>query len=243
MEKSLWDDSHRQWPVPDVPWIMRQTWNNLLLANYPIKLDILRKLVPKKLPLDSFDGMGWIGVVPFHMTGLRLRGVPPVPGTDRFPQINVRTYITLDGKPGVYFFSLDAANWLAAKMAKTFFHIPYNFADIRVESSESTFHFESKRKDMGLVCSYRPISEPFYAEKGSFDWWMVERYCFYTVNKKGVPLRCDILHRPWLLQRAEAEFPQNTMLSMQGMQVESNNPTIHFSKKVEVRAWPLLREI
>ena len=126
VKTSLWDDSHRQWPLPDLPWTIKQTWNDILLVNYPIKLDTLQKIVPEVLPLDSYDGMGWIGLVPFHMTGMRLRGLPPVPGTDRFPQVNIRTYVTLDGKPGVYFFSLDAANWLAARLAKQLYHLPYH---------------------------------------------------------------------------------------------------------------------
>lgn len=69
---SPWDDSHRQWSLPHLPWTMKQTWNDLLFAHYPIKLEVLRSLVPDVLPLDSFNGMGWIGVVPFHMTGIRL---------------------------------------------------------------------------------------------------------------------------------------------------------------------------
>ena len=96
---------------------MTQTWYDLLFAHYPIKIEVLQKLVPDVLPVDSFDGMGWIGVVPFHMTDIRLRGFPPVPGTNRFPELNVRTYVTLDGKPRVFFFSLDATNLLAVKTA------------------------------------------------------------------------------------------------------------------------------
>nr|WP_245980033.1 DUF2071 domain-containing protein [Peribacillus asahii] len=222
---------------------MKQTWNDLLFAHYPIKLEVLQTLVPNVLPLDSFNGMGWIGVVPFHMTGIRMRGLPPIPGTDRFPELNVRTYVTVDGKPGVYFFSLDAANQLAVWGAKTFYHLPYVYADMTVKRNGASIGYESKRRsgdDAQFVCSYRPISEPYHAAKGSFDEWMSERYCLYTLNKKGVPLRCDILHQPWLLQHAEAEFSQNTMLSEQGIQVESDQPILHFSKKIDVRIWPLV---
>lgn len=244
MKNDSWDDSHRQWPLPRLPWNMKQTWSELLLANYPIKLEVLRRLVPDALPLDSFNGMGWIGVVPFQMSGVRLRGLPPVPGTDRFPELNVRTYVTLNGKPGVYFFNLDAANHLAVWAAKTFYHLPYQHAAMKLQQNGAIIDFESKRScdaNAQLACSYKPISEPFYAAKGSFDEWMAERYCFYTVNKKGVPLRCDILHQPWLLQHAEAEFRLNTILTKQGIQVANNKPTLHFSKKIEVRAWPLVR--
>lgn len=241
-----WDERHRPWSLPNLPWTMTQTWNDLLFAHYPVKIEVLQKLVPDVLPVDSFDGMGWIGVVPFHMTDIRLRGFPPVPGTNRFPELNVRTYVTLDGKPGVFFFSLDATNLLAVKMARMLYHLPYEEANIGLKRDGTTIEYNSKRRgglQAELICSYRPISEPYYAAKGSFDEWMAERYCLYTINPKGVPLRCDILHEPWLLQNAEADFRRNTMLSGQGIQAESEEPILHFSKIMKVRIWPLVRAV
>lgn len=241
--KDQWDDSHRPWALPNLPWTMKQIWSDLLFAHYPIKYDVLRKLVPEALPLDSYNGVCWVAVVPFRMSGVRLRGLPPIPGTDQFPELNVRTYVTLDGKPGVYFFSLDAANWLAVKGAKTLYHLPYWYANMEINNSSENVEFKSKRiqdSDVELACSYRPISEPFHAANGSFEEWMVERYCFYTLNASGVPLRCDILHEPWILQKAEAQFKHNSILSKQGIAVESDVPILHFAKKIEVRAWPLV---
>lgn len=242
-QENQWDASHRPWALPNLPWTMKQIWSDLLFAHYPITFEALRKLVPEALHLDSYDGMCWIGIVPFRMSGVRLRGVPPIPGTDRFPELNVRTYVTLNGKPGVYFFSLDAANWVAVKGAKTIYHLPYWYSDAEIKSSGTNIEFKSKRlhdPEIELACSYRPISEPFQATKGSFEEWLVERYCFYTLNPSGVPLRCDILHAPWVLQKAEAEFKHNTILSKQGIAVESDLPILHFAKKIEVRAWPLV---
>ncbi len=239
-----WDASHRPWPLPKLPWLMKQTWNDLLFAHYPVKLENLRNTVPDALPLDSFDGMGWVSVVPFHMTGIRLRGLPPIPGTDRFPELNVRTYVTIDDKPGVYFFSLDATNWLAVKMAKMFYHLPYVQAEIQVKQAGDFIAYDSRRRSVAearLSCRYRPISEPFLAVKGSFDEWLTERYCLYALNRAGVPFRCDIMHRPWPLQRAEAEFRLNSMLDANGVPVESGQPVLHVAKKLEVRIWPLIR--
>ncbi|WP_350461845.1 DUF2071 domain-containing protein [Solibacillus sp.] len=238
-----WDDSHRPWALPNLPWTMKQIWSDLLFAHYPIKFEVLRKLVPEALPLDSYNGMCWIGVVPFRMSGVRLRGLPPIPGTDQFPELNVRTYVTLDGKPGVYFFSLDAANWLAVKGAKTLYYLPYWHAEMKIKNSGTSIEFESKRlqdHEIKFACSYKPISEPFLSTKGSFEEWMVERYCFYTLNSSGVPLRCDILHEPWRLQKAQAEIKHNTILSKQGIAVETDLPIVHFAKMIEVRAWPLV---
>ncbi|WP_277585518.1 YqjF family protein [Psychrobacillus antarcticus] len=241
--KAKWDDGHRLWPLPKSPWVMKQTWNDLLFAHFPVKFDLLRKLVPDVFPLDTFDGMCWVGVVPFHMTNIRLRGLPPVPGTDKFPELNVRTYVMIDGKPGVYFFSLDATNLLAIKVARTFFHLPYVHAHMKVEKHGDLIGYVSRRKegDARFVANYRPVSKAYFAEKGSFEEWLVERYCLYTVNSKGVPLRCDILHHPWLLQRAESEIKVNTMLSSQGIVVENETPVLHYSRNIEVRMWPLVK--
>lgn len=243
LKKGPWDDSHRPWPLPNIPWTMRQTWSDLLFAHYPIEFDILRQLVPEALDLDTYKGTCWIGVVPFRMSGVRLRGLPPVPGADLFPELNVRTYVTVDDKAGVYFFSLDAANRLAVMAAKTLYNLPYWFADMEIRNRGTTIEFESKRRnDSGInfACSYQPISKPFQADQGSFEEWMVERYCFYTLNASGVPLRCDILHEPWILQQAEAEFSKNRLLSEQGIIIEKASPILHYAKSIEVRAWPLV---
>ena len=242
-EKDPWDDSHRPWPLPNIPWTMRQTWSDLLFAHYPIQFEVLRKLIPESLNLDTYNGTCWIGVVPFRMSGVRLRGLPPVPGTDLFPELNVRTYVTLDGKPGVYFFSLDAANRFAVTAAKTIYHLPYWFSDMKMWNRGTAIEFDSRRRsdpDIKFACNYRPVSEPFKVDRGSFEEWMVERYCFYTLNASGLPLRCDILHEPWSLQRAEAEFLHNEILSRQGIAVEDKSPVLHFAKRIEVRAWPLV---
>src|SRR5690242_15532173 len=99
---------HRPWPLPQTPWIMVQIWHDLLFAHWPIPPEVMRQHVPSELRLDVFDGTAWIGIVPFHMSDVRPRWVPPLPGLSRFPELNVRTYVTIDNKPGIYFFSLDA---------------------------------------------------------------------------------------------------------------------------------------
>jgi len=89
---------------------MRQTWNDLLFAHWSVPAEQLRKLVPPELSLDLYDGKSWVAIAPFQMTGVALRGVPPVPVLSAFPELNVRTYVMYNGKPGVFFFSLDAFN-------------------------------------------------------------------------------------------------------------------------------------
>jgi len=120
----LTDTAHRPWPLPERPWIMTQTWHDLLFAHWPVDKERLRAKLPPGIALDLFDGQAWLGVVPFRMSNVAPRGLPALPWVSAFPELNVRTYVTRDGKPGVYFFSLDAANPLAVQTARTLFHLP-----------------------------------------------------------------------------------------------------------------------
>src|SRR5438105_12771945 len=93
---------HRPWPLPDKPWVMTQIWHELLFAHWPIAPGILRPLVPPVLALDTFGRECWVGIVPFHMSYVRPRGFPAVPRLSNFPELNVRTYVQVQGIPGVY---------------------------------------------------------------------------------------------------------------------------------------------
>src|SRR5688572_28880198 len=109
------ETEHRPWPLPPAPWLMTQSWHDLLFAHWPMPAGELSQRVPREFELDLFDGQAWIGVVPFHMSNVAPRGVPAMPWVSQFPELNVRTYVRAGGKPGVYFFSLDAANPVAVE--------------------------------------------------------------------------------------------------------------------------------
>ena len=123
--------------LPAAPWIMAQTWRNLLFAHWPVAPERLRPLVPPGLTLDTFDGMAWLGVVAFRLSGVRFRGTPALPGVSAFPEINVRTYVTCGGAPGVLFLSLDANNPPGIAVARPLFRLPYSYSRIAfAESAE-----------------------------------------------------------------------------------------------------------
>ena len=125
-------DEHRPWPVPARRWDMTMTWHSLAFLHWPVAAESLQASIPEPLVLDTFAGQAWLGVVPFGMSNVRPRWAPPLPGVSRFPEINVRTYVTHDGKPGVWFYSLDATNWLAVRGARALFHLPYYDARIQL---------------------------------------------------------------------------------------------------------------
>src|SRR5690349_6710130 len=125
MHPSLRKLDHRPWPVPSRPWIMAQNWHELLFAHWRVPVEAVRPLVPQGLEIDLFAGDAWLSVVPFRMSGVRLRGTPALPWLSSFPELNVRTYVCAEGRPGVWFFSLDAASRLAVGVARAWFHLPY----------------------------------------------------------------------------------------------------------------------
>lgn len=233
---------HRPWPLPRAPWVMAQQWHDLLFAHWPLPPETLRPLVPEVLPLDTFGGQAWVGVVPFQMRGVRPRLLPALPWLSSFPELNMRTYVTLDEKPGVYFFSLDAANPVAVALARVFFHLPYFRAVMRCTRKDDTIAYESQRGHAGappaaLRASYRPTGPVYHAAPGSLDEWLTERYCFYAPGRERHVFRCEITHAPWPLQPAELTLAANTTAASSGIPLPNTPPLLHFSARQDVLAW------
>ena len=232
---------HRPWPLSSGPWIMEQTWNDLLFAHWPVAPESLRALIPAVLPLDTFNGQCWVAVTPFHMTGVRGRWLPPIAGTSSFPELNVRTYVNHGGKPGVFFFSLDAASHLAVLGARAAYHLPYFYARMNVRPEKDCVHYDSFRnRNAEFRGMYRPVGPVQLRQPGTLEHWLTERYCLYTVFR-GSLFRAEIHHEPWPLQDAEAEISANTMATAAGIQLPEVPPLLHFSKKLDVLIWPLIK--
>jgi uncharacterized protein YqjF (DUF2071 family) len=258
--------AHRPWSVPTSPWVFAQSWRNLLFAHWPIPAAAMRALVPSTLALDTYDGEAWISVVPFKMCDVHPRGLPSVPWLSYFPELNVRTYVKAKdtkgkngSRPGVYFFSLDAANPIAVMLARSIFRLPYFHAqmDLIVHDStgdqpgdqslpaDRTIFYQSKRAHPGaasatFVARYRPTGKPFSAQPGTLEHWLAERYCLYAVDGQDV-FRADIHHLPWPLQPAEAEFVVNEIVSASGFRLPDTAPILHYAERVDVATWPLKR--
>jgi uncharacterized protein YqjF (DUF2071 family) len=225
---------------------MTQIWHELLFAHWPIAPDTLRPLIPSILTLDAFEQECWVGIVPFHMSYVRPRDFPPVKGVSAFPELNVRTYVTVNGIPGVYFFSLDAGNPIAVFIARTVFHLPYFNAVMSSQRKGDTIHYKSHRVHRGAPpadyeARYRPITPVAYARPGSLEHWLTERYYLYTVVGRDRVYSGDIHHRQWPLQIAELETVKDTMASSHGIQLADTKPLLHYADRQEVLIWPLRR--
>lgn len=221
---------------------MTQSWDDLLFAHWKYEPEIVRKLVPPHMELDTFEGAAYIGVVPFKMRKVRPRFTPRLPGVSDFLELNVRTYVVVDGIPGVYFFSLDCESLFAVEGARTWFHLPYYYAEMGVSERNGCFHYRSKRADLrgtaaALDVRYEPIGEPFFASKGTVEHFLTERYCLYTVSGDNTLLRAHIHHVQWPLQEAHADFVLNTMLDPIGLEAVAK-PHLLFAKSLLTVEWP-----
>ncbi len=231
---------------PERPFTLAMTWHDLLFIHRPVDPGILRALVPPALEIDERDGAAWVGVVPFRMTGVRLRCAPRIPFASRFAELNVRTYVRAGGRAGVYFFSLDAASRLAVRAARLSFRLPYFDARMSVaEAHGGWIAYRSARTHRGakpaeFFARYRPLGEAAPAAPGSLEEWLTSRYALFTISRRGEALRGDVDHEPFALQPAEARIETETMCAASGLPPAAGEPHLVFARRADVRAWSLV---
>lgn len=224
-----------------VPWVMTQRWNDLLFLHYEIAPEKLRGMVPPSLTLDTYQQHAWLSITPFWMNQLRPPGIPSLPWVSQFSEVNVRTYVSYDGKPGVYFFSLDASHLSAVWGARIFYRLPYWHAEMKVKGrGKAKVQYQSKRshgpKPAELRISYGPTAPAFRARPGSLEYFLTERYCLYAASRKRL-YRADIHHLPWSLEPACAEIELNTMTETFGIALPPSPELLHFSRTLKVLVW------
>jgi uncharacterized protein len=220
---------------------MVQRWHDLLFAHWRCPVEHLRPLIPDPLEIDTYNGEAWIGVVPFYMTGVRMRALPPVPTAHAFLELNVRTYVTLDGRPGVWFFSLDCESSLAVMGARLGAHLPYFRAGMRMTRGQNGIEYHSQRWPAlggaaAFSARYRGAGDPFTPEPGSLAYFLTERYCLYASDGKRI-WRGDVVHPRWKLRRGDASIDTNSMLTAAGLHQLGNGALLHFSEFQDVRLW------
>jgi hypothetical protein len=222
---------------------MYQRWHDLLFAHWALPPESIRPLIPRELELDTFAGKALIGVIPFWMSHVHFRGLPPVPSAGTFLELNVRTYVRPPRdreKPGVYFFSLDAASLLAVLGARAGVGLPYFWAEMTAQVTGAEVAYRSKRRQKPrpaeLIGRYRPTG-PVSRDKTDLEMFVAERYCLYVV-RRGRIHRVQIHHLPWPLQPAEADFEVNTMAEVSGIVLPLEKPILQFAKVLEVFIFP-----
>lgn len=224
-----------------MPPIMYQNWAKLLFMHWPIDEKLVKQLIPHALEIDTFDGSAWIGVIPFTMWGVRASFLPPIPGTNAFHELNVRTYVSLNGVAGVWFFSLDAANTLAVWAARKFYNLPYFNAKMALDQERNTIHYSSTRNDRrGAAAQLQTkwtIGDPLpQSLPGSLEFFLTERYCLFSQRKHKI-YRARIQHRRWPLQKAQLNSLDSSMIESHGLLTPKGQPLLHYSEEIRVGIW------
>ncbi|NML67368.1 DUF2071 domain-containing protein [Hymenobacter sp. RP-2-7] len=233
--------------------LMHQDWGDLLFMHWPVPPEVIQAHLPPRLQVDTFEGQAWIGIVPFRMWDVRSLVTPPVPGVREFLELNVRTYVHLDGVPGVWFFSLDATNALAVWAARTFFHLPYFRAQLRLERlGPERLHYAGHRVHNGAPAAefaatwqlgeLLPPPAP-----DSLEFFLTERYCLYAASGGGAPGRGErlyrgrISHQSWPLRRAELLDYRSDLLAGHGLPTPTGAPHLLAGGPLHVDLWRLRR--
>jgi len=225
---------------------MAMRWSRLLFMHWPVSVDQLRPHLPPMLEIDTFDGSAWIAIVPFTMSGVRARFTPALPGIGAFHELNVRTYVTHDGKPGVWFFSLDAADRVAVKAARLTFHLAYFNARMSLSERDGIIQYESTRTDRranaaALRCSYRPTGAFVEAARGSLEAFLTNRYRLFASDlPPHEPRRLwvgEIDHDPWMLAPSACEVEHNTMCDGLSIPTPVHGAHLMMAQTLDVRAW------
>ena len=226
---ALDEAGHRPWPPPAEPWSQAQTRLDVLFTHWRVAPAELARLLPPDLPLDTHEGDAWLGIVAFRLASLRLRGLPPLPRVS-FAQLDIRTYVTLEGRLGVWLCSVDVSNPVLLEAAKRSHRLPAYRARISAEGGR----YAVSRDGLDFTVGYRPEGQARAAEPGSLEHFLTERYCIYTADG-GRLYRAELHHAPWLLRPAEASVESATISSV----ALEGDPHVLYAAAQDVLVWPL----
>ena len=244
-QKILTKQEHRPYPLPDLPWVSTQRWEDVLFLHWPVSPDVLTPHIPQNLQLDLYEGTAWIGIVFFQVKGMRLRSMPALPWLSSYLQLNVRTYVTCNGLPGVYFFSLNVDSKFACLMAKTVYSLPFRRANMKMDKQGDYINMVSVRKKgqfpEELSCSYTPVSSVFQAQINTFDHWLLERYCLWNIKNNHL-YRTDIHHTKWNFQKVEVMIRSNSMVGFEHRICFQDHPVVHYAAMKQALFWLPVKE-
>lgn len=222
----LKETAHRKYPVPKGSWQHYQEWHGNIMLHWEIPFEMIQSFIPEGLELDIFKGEAWVSIIAFSVKNIRTKRIPPVSFLSDFHEVNLRTYVIKNGKPGIYFLSIEAQKWLPAFMARTFINLPYQKSHIfRKQNNYLNVNDNGRYLDMNYIEG--DIIQP----KTSLDMWLTERHCLYEQHKNKL-FRIDIHHKEWNLCQVQ--------VSINHINYPLCNETpnlVHFSPKISVLVW------
>ncbi|NTX99776.1 DUF2071 domain-containing protein [Deinococcus sp. JMULE3] len=216
-------------------------WLDLCFMHWPVPPVAVQATLPPGVEVDTRGGLAYVGVVPFRMADVAPRLTPAVPGLSAFPELNLRTYVTVNGESGVWFYSLDVTQPLAAALARTFFHLPYRQARMWMDRQDGVTRYASVRTDLrtgpgAFAGAYRPTGPLLTPEADSLEAWLTDRLRLFSAAPDGRVFRGRIHHAPWPLRRAQAEVRVNTLGDRHGLDL-SGPPHLLHAERLDVTAW------
>jgi uncharacterized protein YqjF (DUF2071 family) len=230
--------------APAGPCVGYQRWHRLLFAHWTVPAAAVQARLPPGLFVDTFAGEAYLGLVPFFMQRIRPRGLPPVPGISWFLEFNLRTYVFDEhGRPGVWFYSLDCNQALAVAVARRWFHLPYEHATMRASMDGDTCDFTSRRRDASAPADRftwtvpAPAGNP--APVGSLEFFLAERYRFFTVRRDGAIVTACVRHAPYRLHAATATRWSTTVAGLAGFNPGGPPVSVLAADTVDVAIHPL----
>ena len=232
---------HLPFPMPERPHALVQEWRNLTFMHWEVEPEALAPHIPDGLEIDLFNGKAYVGTIPFIMKNVRPRMLPSVPGVSTFPEFNIRTYVTKNGKPGVLFITLEAQSRITCWHAPKWYGLPYRYAKCKLDVSNDKYAWKSRRTSDGVElegeCEIH--GESRVAEKNSIEHFLFERYSLYTEHKGKLHMAYT-LHAPWVFKDGTVKITKNTLTESYGLGIDVMNPQyVHASEGVYVQTWPI----
>jgi uncharacterized protein YqjF (DUF2071 family) len=223
------------------PWLVAMDWRDALFLHWPVDAGVLRALIPRDVELDVMEGSAWIGIVAFRMAGVRARIVPQRLALRTFGEVNVRTYVTAGGRPGVWFLSLDAASRATVAAGRSLLGLPYYDARVAIACDGNTSAYRLERTDARaaparFAAHARFADDECSAARGSLEHALVERYWFFSADRRGRTIGGNVIHPPWPLRHATVTVAENTLLAAAGVRASAEAPLVHASGGVATRA-------
>jgi uncharacterized protein len=230
----------RQQPSRQSP-VMFQRWIHLLFLHWPLSPDIVQMTLPQGLQADTFEGSAWVGIVPFFMRGVRAAGFVPVPGVSSFLELNLRTYVRdVRGRPGIWFYSLDANQALGVFLARAVFALPYEIAHMNARVSDGEIDYSSRRcgYQNSLHYRYRASEKLGEASFGSLEFFLIERYRLFARRGNHL-ITARVHHSPYQLRKVTVTDADPGLFKMDGFETPAE-PPVHtiYSERVDVAIYP-----
>ncbi len=222
---------------------MTQRWDTLTFVHWEYEPADVQRLLPAPLRIDTFDGAAWIGLVPFDMQHVRLAGLPEVPGVARFPETNVRTYVIgPDGRPGVFFFSLDASSAPVVGFARASYRLPYVWSRMAMradgpDGAPQRVHYACRRRFPGPRGATSRVSVAIGApvEPDPLDVFLTARWGLFQVGRRGNVRYTPVEHGPWPLRQAELIHLDDELVAAAALPPPEGRMVVRHSPGVDVR--------